>query len=106
MTKEAKMNRKARRVQKALGNLPNAKAGPGEIDLKIGNEGGLIKIDFGKPVVWITMQPDKAEKFAAAILKHVSNIHEGNKKAPSVILPGAELKQEQAAAIESESLSS
>lgn len=46
----------------------------GDLQMGIANKDGVVIINFGTPVTWIGLEPDKAEAFAALITKHAKEI--------------------------------
>lgn len=41
----------------------------GELTMAIGAAEGLVRVDFGSPVVWIAMGPDDARGMAASLVE-------------------------------------
>lgn len=62
----------------ATGEFPDGKISEddeGELSLAVShNDKGLVVFDFGSPVKWLAMVPDKAEKLANAIIDHARQV--------------------------------
>lgn len=57
----------------ATGKFPDGKLGPdgeGELQFGIFGRDGMVHIDFGKPVQFLSMPPQIAVNFAALLMKH------------------------------------
>jgi hypothetical protein len=55
------------------GDFPQGKLNAddeGALNIAIGQESGCVRIDFGKEVAWVGLDPDLAVAFAATIVKH------------------------------------
>lgn len=76
------MNRKFRRAQ-GLGPTGTHSRGKmhasdeGDLRMAIGHTASEVVIDFGKPVAWIGLEPDKVEELAKTMLEHVAAIRKG-----------------------------
>lgn len=46
----------------------------GEIVIRVAERGGVVVIDFGKPVTWIGFSPDEARQLADLLSKHARAI--------------------------------
>lgn len=59
----------------ATGAFPDGKLNrhdQGQIRLAVSHGGGLVRLDFGKPITWLAFRPDEAKELAALILQHAS----------------------------------
>ncbi len=57
----------------ATGAFPDGKINPndeGEIRIAVSSQGGVIRIDFGKPVTWIGFNANEAKSLAALLMRH------------------------------------
>jgi hypothetical protein len=64
----------------AIGRFPEDKIAEddeGELTIAIGEAQGNVRIEFGKPVTWLGLSPDKARAFAQTILAHADSIEKG-----------------------------
>lgn len=64
------------------GEFPRGKLNPndeGGLTLAVGDEGGMVRIDFGKKIKWLAMTPEEALTFASAIASHAMRL----KRAPN-----------------------
>ena len=65
----------------ATGKFPEGKLGAddeGEIQFAIGEQNGLVAIDFGKPVQWIAMKPQQAADLASLLLSRARKVARKN----------------------------
>lgn len=60
------------------GAFPEGRSQPndeGELKMAIGvTDGGLVHIEFGKPIAWLSMSPGQAKEMAALLLRHAASI--------------------------------
>ena len=59
----------------ATGRFPHGRYQPddeGELRFVVGSTPGKVRIDFGKPIEWLAMPPDKAREFAQALMRHAA----------------------------------
>lgn len=57
----------------ATGQFPGGKLNrhdEGALRFAVGSRGGKVVLDFGTPVNWMAMEPQDAERLAAALLCH------------------------------------
>jgi hypothetical protein len=69
----------------AIGEFPEgqlSKTDEGAIQFAIGEKDGKVVIDFGTPVHWLGMSPQKAAEFASLLLKRAREV--GRKTGQSV----------------------
>lgn len=48
----------------------------GEMALAVYVEGNAVRVDFGKPVLWIGLPPEQARGLAALLVKHAEQIEQ------------------------------
>ena len=61
----------------ATGAFPQGKLNAhdeGEIQIAVGNKDGKVILDFGKPVVWMGMDPNQATAVAASLIEHAKRV--------------------------------
>jgi hypothetical protein len=61
----------------ATGKFPQGKLDPndeGELSFGIGNDGKLVHVNFGKPVIWFALEPDDAIKIGTELIKNAQTI--------------------------------
>lgn len=54
------------------GKFPEGKVSKddeGELSFAVGKDGGNVVVNFGAPVVWFSMPPHLARKFAASLIE-------------------------------------
>lgn len=57
----------------ATGRFPHGKLNEhdqGELRAAISSEGGMVRLDFGKPVAWLVLPPENAINLARLLLRH------------------------------------
>ena len=67
----------AKRKFGATGKFPEGKINAndeGEIQFGITNNGSEVILNFGKPVKWLGIPPDKARNLAAILIKHADQV--------------------------------
>lgn len=63
----------------ATGRYPLGKVSPddeGELNIAVFLIKGQVRIEFGKPVAWISMPASRAKDFAELILRHAAKLDE------------------------------
>jgi hypothetical protein len=61
----------------ATGKFPQGKLDPndeGELSFGIGNDGKLVHVNFGKPVIWFALTPDDAIRIGNGLIEQAKNI--------------------------------
>lgn len=69
------MDMKKRLKLGATGAFPDGKMNQhdeGELRFAISNANGEVRIDFGKPVRWISLSANQAKELAAVIMQHAN----------------------------------
>lgn len=46
----------------------------GELRFAVGSKDGLVEVNFGTPVAWLSMPPDLALQFAQALTEHANMV--------------------------------
>jgi hypothetical protein len=65
----------------ATGQFPAGKLNEtdeGELEMGVANDGKLVHVNFGKPVAWFAVSPDKALELASLLTGHAMTIKRGN----------------------------
>lgn len=66
----------------ATGNFPHGhfdKHDQGELRIAVGRIGNVIRIDFGKPVAWLGLEPKHARELAKSLLKYADRDNESGR---------------------------
>ncbi|HXB11189.1 MAG TPA: hypothetical protein VNZ45_04330 [Bacteroidia bacterium] len=61
----------------ATGKFPQGKLDPndeGELSFGIGNDGKLVHVNFGKPVIWFALEPDDAIRIGNGLIEQAKAI--------------------------------
>lgn len=69
----------------ATGKFPHGKLHPsdeGELQFGVATDGKVVLIQFGKPIAWLGLPPDKARALAKVLIEHADRI-DGNREAGS-----------------------
>lgn len=65
----------------ATGKFPFGKLSDddeGELVVAVSSMEGMVRIEFGKPVAWVCLPPDKAIEFASVVVARAMAMKRGN----------------------------